>query len=104
MDIYEKAQAKIQEIQAEMKAIGLWRNDPLPPEAYNITQAFGADTMTFEQWIHFILVSRVNDVIKERGQFPNSSAVGVYATRAFDGMDEASNLIRLLNEFDSLFH
>ena len=104
MDIYEKASAKIQEIITEMKAIGLWQDEPLPPDAYNITAAFGADKMSFEQWLQFILVSRVYDIINERGEFPRGSAVGVYAVRAFDGFDEASHLITLLSEFDALFY
>jgi uncharacterized protein YqcC (DUF446 family) len=104
MDIYEKAQAKILEIEAEMKAIGVWQNDPLPPEAYNITEAFGANSMSFEQWIQFILISRVTDVIKEKGSFPQGSSVGVYAMRVFNGASETAHLEQLLRDFDSLFN
>lgn len=103
MDIYEKVQTKIQEIEVEMKKVGLWQNEPLQPEAYNITAAFGAGTMSLEQWIQFILISRVTDIIKEKGSFPPGSSVGVYAVRSFDGMPEASHLITLLCEFDALF-
>ena len=56
--------------------------------------------MTFYQWLQFVLLARVRDVIVERGQFPRQSQVGAYAVRELDGCDVASGLINTLSEFD----
>lgn len=41
----ERIQAKIAEIEEEMRRIGHWQNDPLRPEQYEFRMAFGMDTM-----------------------------------------------------------
>jgi uncharacterized protein YqcC (DUF446 family) len=100
---YAQAAQKISEIEAEMKRIGYWSPEPLPEEAYDFQQAFAMDTMAFSQWLQFILVPRVQQIIEQQGTFPSESMVGVQATREFDGDGNASQLVSLLSEFDDLF-
>lgn len=90
---------KLDEIEAELKRIGYWQEEALPPEAYNITQAFGMDTMTAEQWLQFILIPRARKILGGEGQFPESSATGAFALRSFPGLN---SLINLLYDFDEL--
>jgi uncharacterized protein YqcC (DUF446 family) len=61
------------------------------------------DTMAFSQWLQFIFVPRVREIIESRGQFPTRSMVGAQAVREFDSDPEASRLVDLLCEFDRLF-
>ncbi|HET7375538.1 MAG TPA: YqcC family protein [Anaerolineae bacterium] len=96
--------AKIDEIETELKHIGFWQTEPLQAEQYNFSQAFAMDTMTFSQWLQFVFIPRVNDLIAEHGQFPKSSSVGAQAVREFDGIVHSDHLITLLSEFDALFH
>ncbi len=84
------------EIEAEMRKIGFWQNEPLRPEQLEFTQAFAMDTMTYAQWLQFIFLPRVREAIASN-QFPSSSSVG------FDCAPNADRLITLLSEFDGLF-
>jgi uncharacterized protein YqcC (DUF446 family) len=99
----EAVAAKIAEIEMEMKRAGLWQSEPLGPEQYNFTRAFAMDTMAFSQWLQFIFIPRVKDIIAGNGEFPPRSDVGAQAVREFDGYDEAGHLCALLYEFDRLF-
>ena len=94
--------SKLEQIQAEMLRIGMWEEIPLEPEQYDFRAAFAGDTMTFAQWLQFIFIPNVKGAAAS-GKFPASSQVGVRASREFDGMNEASGLVTLLNEFDALF-
>jgi len=87
-----------------MKQIGYWSPDPLPEEAYDFHDAFAMDTMAYPQWLQFILVPRVRQIIEEQGTFPTKSMVGAQAVREFDGDEKASRLVTLLGEFDDLFN
>lgn len=100
----EAVNKKIEEIEAEMKKINMWNYTPLPEEKYNFTKAFGMDTMAFSQWIQFILIPLVRQILESEGKFPNASMVAVQAMREFDGYDEAGKLLSLLREFDELFN
>jgi uncharacterized protein YqcC (DUF446 family) len=46
----ERIQAKIAEIEHEMKRIGYWQSDPLRPEQYEFRSAFAMDTRAFTNW------------------------------------------------------
>jgi len=100
---YEIVAAKADEIEQEMKRVGLWQEKPLAPEQYNFTSAFGMDTMSFDQWLQFVFLPRVREIISTRSKFPVSSSVGAQAVREFDGYPNAERLITLLSEFDRLF-
>jgi uncharacterized protein YqcC (DUF446 family) len=99
-DKYEEAARRTNELEAEMQRIGFWQNEPLAPEQLNFCRAFGADTMAFSQWLQFVFVPRVRQIVEARGAFPAQSFVGAQAIREFDGMDEEGELARLLCEFD----
>ena|SRR5687768_7914780 len=100
---YEVVEQKIDEIEAEMKRIGMWQEEDLPPEAYEFKAPFGMGSMAGQQWLQFILIPRVRGIIEKGGQFPKSSEVSAWAVREFDGYEEAGDLVTLLYEFDRLF-
>ena len=104
MPDYESVEQQIGAIEAEMKRAGLWQEEPLEPGQLQFSRAFGGDTMAFHQWLQFVFVPRVREIVATRGTFPSQSQVAVQAIREFDGYDEAANLVRLLSEFDSQFN
>lgn len=89
-------------IEAELRRVGYWQNQPLHPEQMEFKQAFAMDTMTYMQWLQFIFLPRVREAAASN-QFPSSSSVGAQAVREFDGAPDADGLITLLSEFDALF-
>jgi uncharacterized protein YqcC (DUF446 family) len=102
--LYQLASTKIHQIESELKRLNRWSTSPLTPEKLENMGAFGENTMTFEQWIQFILIPRVNQIIQEKDAFPEGSMLAAHAVRVFDGDPEAGPLHELLYEFDSLFY
>ncbi|HEU0176863.1 MAG TPA: YqcC family protein [Blastocatellia bacterium] len=98
----DRIQAKIAEIEHEMKRIGYWQSEPLRPEQYEFRSAFAMDTMTFSQWLQFIFIPRVNSLIETGEELPRDSHNGAQAVREFDGDDQAQRLVALLSEFDEI--
>ena len=89
-------------IEAEMRRLGYWQNQPLRPEQMQFKQAFAMDTMAFTQWLQFVFLPRVREAAATN-QFPSSSRVGTQAIREFDCDPNAGDLTTLLAEFDGLF-
>lgn len=104
MPSHDVVAEQIDAIEAEMKRIHLWQGTPLDPRQLEFTQAFAGDTMAFSQWLQFVFIPRVREIVAARGTFPTRSMVAVQAIREFDGYDEASDLIGLLSRFDAQFH
>jgi uncharacterized protein YqcC (DUF446 family) len=101
--IHDKAGKAVDVIEAELRRIGRWSEHRPPDAAFVDMGAFGMKTLSPEQWLQFVLVPNVRDIIVQRGAFPRSSAVSVWAFRNFDGDPDADQLLGLLGEFDALF-
>jgi uncharacterized protein YqcC (DUF446 family) len=100
---HRKAALKVDEIEHEMRRIRLWQDQPLAREKYNFTKAFAMDTMSYDQWLQFVFIPRVREIVSTAGQFPESSSVGAQAIREFDTYPDSERLVTLLCEFDRLF-
>jgi HAD superfamily hydrolase (TIGR01509 family) len=95
--------AAFQAIIEEMNACGLWNIAPPSPDALENMGPFGSSTMSFGQWLRHVFVPRVQSTLESDGPWPSQSMVGTQAIREFDGLDEYSNLVDRLCEFDQLF-
>lgn len=94
--------AKADQIESEMRHIGMWSDVAPAAEKFQSQRAFYGDTMAFSQWLQFVFLPRVREAVSGQNPFPKSSAVGAYAVRELDGQDEAQRLAGLLSEFDRL--
>ncbi|MDZ4714770.1 MAG: YqcC family protein [Cytophagales bacterium] len=103
-DLYSSVALKAEAIEAELRRLGRWDSQPLPEVQFMDMGPFGSNTMVFEQWIQFVLLPRIHDIIVKRDEFPVKSQVATYAVRNFDGDPNAETLIDLLSGFDKLFN
>lgn len=93
---------QLERIEAEMRRIGMWQTHPLEAEQYDFRAAFAMDTMSFSQWLQFIFIPNVRAAARSN-KFPAESHVAAQALREFDTIPEASQLVKLLADFDALF-
>lgn len=89
----------LREIEAEMKSIGYWSDNPPSFEAKNYL-----DAPSFELWLQCVFIPNVLKAA-ERHSYPSSSSVGQMAMKQYDYhsfVPEAQKLLQLLYEFDQL--
>lgn len=89
--------AKLDEIEAEMRAIGFWRDEPSAGEARYLEGPL-------EEWLQFTFLPLAREKVRAR-DWPEKSRVGVRAMRQWDyhgTYEPALPLIRLCHEFDDL--
>jgi len=101
-----EVEAKLDQIESEMKRIGMWQQQPLAQEQREVKGAFGQGSMSFEQWLQFVFIPNVRALIASRGKFPSSSEVSTQALREWKmwgSMENVDHLLDLLREFDELF-
>ncbi|MEZ4087446.1 MAG: YqcC family protein [Candidatus Gracilibacteria bacterium] len=101
MDKYEKVNLRIDEIVAEIQRLGRWNSGSLSPEKLENMGPFGMNTMPLEEWIQFVLVPRVQEIVEKKGEFPQSS-ISTYAVKYFDGDLDGQRLLQLIVEFDQI--
>ncbi len=89
-------------LEAELVRLGRWSKVPIDPARLVDMGAFGQKTLAAEEWIQFVLLSRLREIVAANGELPATSEVAVWATREFDGDLDAGPLIALLGELDEL--
>src|SRR5690242_1716714 len=94
--LYELVLTKASEIESQLKIIGCWSSEPLAKEKLEEMGAFGSNTMAFEEWLQFILIPRIKQIVQEKGDFPGSSMIATYAIRVLRDDAESSTLQNLL--------
>lgn len=90
-------------IEAALKDMALWEAVSPPDSALASDQPFCVDTMSFTQWLQFVLLVRVSDIISFNLPLPDSSQIHPMAEEYFRGRPEsADTLVSHLKTFDEL--
>lgn len=98
-----KAQAvtlSIAAIRDEMERLSLWEASPPSQEALSSQQPFCIDTLEFTQWLQWILIPRLEALLKTNIPLPDSSAIHPYAEEALKSRTENAQLIAQIQQLD----
>jgi uncharacterized protein YqcC (DUF446 family) len=89
-----------------MRRIGMWDVQPITDELRRTGGAFGTGSMAFSQWLRWVFVPRVEEILAIGAPLPAHSSVAAQAAREWgfspDSVD-TSTLEGLLARFDAFF-
>ncbi len=105
-EILASARLTLERIEAEMKRIGFWSENPPPllDMANRGELRSYLDAPCFEQWLQCVFLARAHEAVKN-DSLPSSSSVAEMALRQYDyhsHVPEAQPLLKLLRAFDVL--
>ncbi|MES1935267.1 hypothetical protein SAHY_12686 [Salinisphaera hydrothermalis EPR70] len=90
-------------VEQAMRDGGLWHTDVPTPAAMASRTPFCADTLAFTEWLQFIFVPRMRELIETGGPLPSASGIAVMAEAKLTGNSSAENrVIEVLAAFDRL--
>lgn len=93
----------ILELEAALREHRLWEANSPPLAALSSQQPFCFDTLRFTQWLQFVFVERLKDIIECCGALPTRSGIVPIAEENFKGVAyDAQRIIRVLAQFDAL--
>ena len=91
------------EIEAELKRIGVWMPNPPSDETVVAGGAFGMNSVPFYTWLQVVLVARLRQIAAGEMEVPQSSSIGTFAVRELDGeVLDVERLMDLIHEVDGL--
>lgn len=95
----------ILDIEAEMRALGLWEEQSPPPEALASHAPFCFDTLAFTQWVQWMLLPRLVRMVEDGQPWPKRSEIAPLAEESFKELTQNTDrLLALMNEFDALIN
>lgn len=89
------------DLEAELRQRGLWQATPPPAAALASHQPFCVDTLRFEQWLQFILITRLYSLIERSETLPGHSAIAPMAEEMWQSYRiDCSGVIAVLVQLD----
>jgi uncharacterized protein YqcC (DUF446 family) len=103
MDQRQRAARLLERLEAELNCLGLWQNDCPAPHELESSEPFAVDKLDFHQWLQFIMLPRMWDMIDGEHPLPQNIAVSPMATQVYrHELENHEGLITILREFDVL--
>jgi uncharacterized protein YqcC (DUF446 family) len=92
-------------IEAQLRILSLWESEPPSTEDLLSDQPFCCDTLAFPQWLQWILLPRMWEIVEQGGPYPQHCGIYAYAEEWAMHQDQAMDSLGLLTvlwRFDGL--
>ena len=90
-------------IEAELRFLSLWEGEPPPAEDLLSDQPFCCDTLDFPQWVQWILLPRMWNIVEQAGPYPARCGIHAYAEEwAVNQGADSLALLGHIKRFDAL--
>lgn len=102
-DVHQEVATRLLELEAELRRLALWEADVPTAEALSSPLPFCHDTMYFPQWLQFVFLVRMRELLKSGAPLPRECGIAPYADEYFKPIaDETAALRALLAEIDEI--
>ena len=99
--MHTEVAALLIDVEAELRQLRLWDDEPPSAEALASTQPFAIDTLTFPQWLQFIFLPTMYRLVEERAALPAECGITPMAEEYFRGSElPVRPLLRALERTD----
>ncbi len=93
----------LQSLEMELRAQDRWDLEPPSPQALRSEQPFAVDTLSFDQWLQWILLPRLHDLLCRQLPLPTNCAIRPMAEEMYENDDAGgARLIMILGHIDTL--
>ncbi|GAA3906947.1 hypothetical protein GCM10022228_16490 [Halomonas cibimaris] len=75
MTIYQELEKAVDELEAALKAANLWREAMPSSAAFASRQPFCVDTMSLPQWLRYVFIARLYELVKAQAPLPEKCEV-----------------------------
>lgn len=91
----------LQEIEAELQSLQEWRDAPPPAAALASREPFCVDTLSLPEWLQFIFLPRLHQLLDHAQPLPNQCGIAPMAEEYFrHSTKNGKSLVALLNRID----
>jgi uncharacterized protein YqcC (DUF446 family) len=91
------------DIEAQLRQLNLWRADLPSAQALASVEPFCIDTLDFPQWLQFVFLPRMHQLLGQNQPLPANCAIAPMAQTYFSVLNFASGeLIALIDRLDQL--
>ncbi len=87
----------------ELKSLKLWQDQAPSVEALSSKSPFCCDTLLFEQWLQFVFIEKISEMINQGLTLPNKISLTPMAEESFKHLSvQAKPLLFIINSIDKI--
>ncbi|MEH6576610.1 MAG: YqcC family protein [Amphritea sp.] len=102
MNRHQAVEELLLQIESEMRGQSLWSRNKPSTEALQSSEPFCVDTLSFFQWVQWIMIPRFHEMISKQQPLPQSSSIAPMAEEALRLKKTNSQaLLLLFNQLDN---
>jgi uncharacterized protein YqcC (DUF446 family) len=91
---------KLEEILREAK---LWSSSPPSQEAFQSELPFSLDVMLFEQWLQFVFIPKMSEIVSAESTLPENLQLLPMAEQSLGATESQSGIIEVIKQIDIVF-
>jgi uncharacterized protein YqcC (DUF446 family) len=99
--MYQQTQTYLVQLTALLQKHALWQSEPIDAEALLSKTPFCHDTMAFEQWLQFVFIEKIQQLITHRQPLPRNFAIASMAQMTLVNKAGSDEIIELLTALDT---
>lgn len=93
----------ISKLEQNMREIQLWSSIPPSTQALQSTVPFAYDCLPFEQWLQFVFIPKMSEIISCQSDLPNKLELLPMAEQSFAQDKRAAKVIAVIEQIDLAF-
>jgi len=97
---HHRAADLVLHIEQAMRTAGFWHEEPPAPADMASRTPFCADTLAFTEWLQFVFLARMRQLIQSGGALPAQSGIAVMAQAKLASDARSGPLIERIQAFD----
>jgi uncharacterized protein YqcC (DUF446 family) len=100
--IYSEIAEYLLQLEAELRQLNLWQAEAPPAEALASSEPFCVDTLSLPQWLQFVFLPRMRQLIELEQPLPSECGIAPLAEEYFRGGKYPGDaLIKKLRQLDA---
>ncbi|MEX2961369.1 YqcC family protein [Microbulbifer sp. TYP-18] len=99
-EIYMELADQLLRLEAELRRLKLWSLERPTAEALASTEPFCLDTLTLPQWLQFVFLPRMRQLVESGQPLPQRCGIAPVAEEFFENSGRFHALIEQLREID----
>lgn len=103
MVIHQQCLTLLSQLEQDLKHLQLWSEQAPSNEQLNSVQPFAVDTLVFEQWLQFIFIPKMINLVDNKMPLPKNMAVLPMAEERFKHQ-QVTALLKTIEQLDQLIN
>jgi len=91
----------LEELSVELQRLNIWQEQQPSSVALSSTAPFCCDTLSFEQWLQFVFIEKIRQIINQGQSLPTKIALTPMAEESFKHLStQGKYLLKVIDNID----